>query len=486
MNFANAPILVVGDAMLDHYISGDATRVSPEAPVPVVSKKRAWITPGGAANVARGLARLGCEARLAGFAANDAPGQALRRELAADGVACALVDAGSRATTCKTRVLARGQQLLRVDEETVFPPTLEERVALRVNIQNLIKGCKAIIISDYGKGVFLSDHAGENICAEVIKLAREKAIPVLVDPKGVDWEKYAGAVCVTPNAAEFEKICAHVGLNAVGADAKTRRALADKIREKFRIERLLLTRGEKGMTLYEDDSEPLNAAAAKREVADVSGAGDTVIATLAACVAAGESWRESATIANAAAGVAVSKIGATPVSVAELTAALRADADESRVFSLEDARKKIGEWRARGDKIVFTNGCFDLLHPGHARLLNECAALGDRLVVGLNSDASVKRLKGPSRPIQDERSRAILLASQRAVDAVIIFDEDTPEKLIGAVRPDVLAKGSDYAIDQVVGANYVKSYGGQVRLIDLVPGHSTTGLVRRMGEKPCP
>lgn len=486
MNFAGVPILVVGDVMLDHYITGDASRVSPEAPVPVVIKKNSWIVPGGAANVARGLAQLGCEAKLLGFAANDAPGEALRREISSEGIQCSLIASQSRGTTCKTRIMAKGQQLLRVDEERASPPTLEEKVALRVTFKKLLAGCKAVIFSDYGKGVFLRDKNGESFASDAMRMAKEAGIPVLVDPKGLDWEKYAGAACVTPNSAEFIKICQTLGYDRGDADPKTRDALAKAVREKFHIDKLLLTRGEKGLILYEEDETPLQVAAAKREVADVSGAGDTVIATLAACVANGLPWRQSATIANAAAGVAVGKLGAAPVSANELNEVLNKNADGARLFSREETLKKIAQWRADGQKIVFTNGCFDLLHPGHASLLNQCAALGDRLVVGLNGDDSVKRLKGPTRPVQDERSRAIMLSSLRAVDAVVIFEEDTPENLIRAIRPDILAKGADYAIDEVVGADFVKSYGGQTRLINLVPGHSTTGLVRRMGEKPCP
>lgn len=483
MDFSGTTVLVVGDAMLDHYIAGDAERVSPEAPVPVVNKRRAWSVPGGAANVARGLARLGCDARLVGFAGQDAAGETLRKEIAAEGVKASLIPSRNRPTSCKTRIMALGQQLLRVDEEILMPPTLEETVALRKNFEQLLDGCRAVVLSDYAKGVLLADKNGVSVCPYIIDAAREAGVPVLVDPKGLNWERYAGASCVTPNTSEFIKIVESIRSRdaaEIREDARLRAALADDLCQKFNFSRLLLTRGPRGMELYAPNERPVRIPAAMREVSDVSGAGDTVIAVLTACAAAGLPWDESSRIANAAAGVAVGKIGTAPVSIGELNAALGEKNRAPGVYKLDDLLEKISEWRKKGLKIVFTNGCFDILHAGHVELLRKSAALGDKLIVGLNSDASVTRLKGPSRPVQSQENRAAVLASLGCVDAVVIFDEDTPEKLIQAARPDYLVKGGDYAPDEVVGASFMRSRGGQTRIVPLKEGLSTTNIINRI------
>ncbi|MBD5647848.1 MAG: bifunctional D-glycero-beta-D-manno-heptose-7-phosphate kinase/D-glycero-beta-D-manno-heptose 1-phosphate adenylyltransferase HldE [Desulfovibrio sp.] len=478
MDFSGTAILVVGDVMLDRYLVGDVTRISPEAPVPVVRLEKRWSVPGGAGNVARNLSRLGVTARLTGLVGDDAEGRSLTEAVAAEGIEAALAVSRERATTSKTRVLGHGQQLLRLDAERVGPLSEAELAPLREAVARLLPGSGAIIISDYGKGVFLRREDGDSLCAVIMDMAREARIPVLVDPKGADWARYAGAACVTPNMAEFRLAC---GL-AAGArpEAAERRELAEGLCRQYGFARLLLTRGARGMTLYAPGEAPVNIRAVVREVADVSGAGDTVIATLAACVAGGLGWADSAAVANAAAGVAVGKAGTAPVSVAELNEALRQGRDNPKLYSVPALARKLEEWRRKGERIVFTNGCFDLIHPGHVALLRQAAALGDRLVVGLNADASVKRLKGPERPIQDEMSRALVLAALQMVDAVVLFGEDTPERLIRAVSPDVLVKGSDYRVEDVVGADFVLGRGGEVRLVDLVDGCSTTGLVRKM------
>lgn len=482
MDFSGVEVLTIGDVMLDYYITGVATRVSPEAPVPVVSKRSSWSVPGGAANVARGLARLGCTSRLVGLIGADAPGETLRQQTLAEGIRAGLVKSSSRPTTCKTRILAHGQQLLRVDEETIQKPDLEEKVALRVNLEDQIRDCQALIISDYAKGVLLPGRDGTSMASIALEMAKARAIPVLVDPKGTDWSRYRGATCVTPNTAEFIKVCEAQGLWSGEGEpgSAERKHLAEELCRKFDLGLLLLTRGARGMTLYQPGRAPENIRAVMREVADVSGAGDTVIATLAACAAKGESWEEAARIANAAAGIAVTKLGATPVSISELNQALEEKGANPKLFTVRELEERIAQWRRQGQRIVFTNGCFDLLHPGHISLLKQSAALGDRLIVGLNSDASVRRLKGPERPIQDEKSRALLLTALQSVDAVVLFGEDTPEQLIHAVRPDVLVKGSDYRIKDVAGADFVQSYGGHVQLINLVEGFSTTDLARRI------
>lgn len=478
MDFNGIRVLVVGDVMLDHYIASRVERISPEAPVPVARVGKRWSAPGGAANVARNLARLGAQARLAGLAGQDEAGKALRQELAAEGVEEGLALSATRRTTCKTRVIAQGQQLLRLDEEQCDALQPEESAALREKALALLPGCGAVVLSDYGKGVLLPPSEGESLCALLIAAARREHIPVLVDPKGADWGRYAGAQCVTPNSAEFAAICGRD--HPARLHRREREDLAGEVREEYGFERLLLTRGARGMILFEKDRPPLYIRAAVREVADVSGAGDTVVATLAACVAKGLDWERSARIANAAAGVAVGKMGTAPVSLAELNQALREEADNPKLYARPALLEKIEDWRRRNESIVFTNGCFDLLHPGHVSLIRQCASLGDRLVVGLNSDASVRRLKGPGRPIQNEESRALLLAALQGVDAVTLFDEDTPLDLIRMVRPDVLVKGSDYTEDTVVGADFVRACGGRVHLADLVKGCSTTNLVRSM------
>jgi len=478
MNFDGVRVLVVGDVMLDHYIAGQVKRISPEAPVPVVSVAKRWSVPGGAANVARNLVRLGVDVAVAGVVGQDAAAADLRAALAAEGIVDGLTASASRRTTCKTRVLAQGQQLLRLDEEVRAPLSAEEADTLKSGLISLLQGRQAVILSDYAKGVLLEAANGVNLCRFVIDEARRLGIAVLVDPKGSDWQRYAGAHCVTPNAGEFDVAC---GLEpGAKLDRSRRESLAAELRARHGIERLLVTRGPKGMALFSPDDAPVYCRAAVREVADVSGAGDTAIATLAASVGKGLPWAESMHLANAAAGVAVGKMGTAPVSLAELNEALREQADNPKLFDLPNLVEKIEEWRRKGESIVFTNGCFDLLHPGHISLIRQSAAQGDRLIVGLNSDASVRRLKGPTRPIQNENSRALLLAALSDVDAIVLFDEDTPLELITALHPDVLVKGSDYTIGSVVGAEVVQQAGGRVYLARLVDGCSTTGIVRKI------
>ncbi|MDR2744861.1 MAG: D-glycero-beta-D-manno-heptose-7-phosphate kinase [Desulfovibrio sp.] len=477
MNFCGARILVVGDVMLDNYIVCRVNRISPEAPVPVAHVRERWSVPGGAANVARNLARLTAEALLVGLVGRDEAGRELRGLLEKEKIGDGLVFSGARATIRKTRIMAQGQQLLRFDEEEIAPPTPEEYGRLSEKVREYLPGCKAVILSDYGKGALSAMPEGRSLCAFVISRARGHNIPVLVDPKGVDWGRYAGAQCVTPNSAEFAAVC---GLSFED-DRARREKQAMSLCGRFAFERLLVTRGPKGMALFEGGGEPYYIRDAAREVADVSGAGDTAIAALGACVATGFGWRESARIANAAAGIAVGKAGTAPVSLAELSQALHENAQNPKLHTLDALRDRVEEWRRGGESVIFTNGCFDLLHPGHVSLIRQCVALGDRLVVALNSDASVRRLKGASRPVQDEQSRALLIAALRGVDAVILFDGDTPLALIEALRPDVLVKGADYTEQTVVGADAVKAYGGRVHLARLAEGCSTTNLVRRMG-----
>lgn len=478
MDFSHVRALVVGDCMLDEYVSGQVMRISPEAPVPVVKKEKQWFAPGGAANVARNLARLGVDVALAGIAGMDHAGDVLKQTLRGENIEDVLLYTGERATICKTRVLSQGQQLLRVDDETIASPDLAMYEALYQRCLSALEGRNVLVLSDYAKGVLLDVKNGDNLAKALIEAARTKQIPVVVDPKGGLWQRYQNADCVTPNSREFHVACNHKVHEAY--DPETRKRNAESLCREFGLAHILLTRGARGMALFTPGEEPLYIKAAEREVCDVSGAGDTVIAVLAACIGKGLDWAESARLANLAAGVAVGKMGTAPVSIAELNQVVGEHAENPKLLALPALLEKVEDWRRKNESIVFTNGCFDLLHPGHISLIRQSAGQGDHLIIGLNSDSSVRRLKGEARPIQDEQSRALLLAALRGVDAVVLFDADTPYDLISRIRPDVLVKGSDYSLETVVGADVVQSYGGKVYLANLVDGCSTTSLVRRM------
>lgn len=478
MDFAHVRVLVVGDCMLDEYISGQVMRISPEAPVPIVKKEKQWFAPGGAANVARNLARLGVDVALAGIAGTDHAGDLLKQALRDENIGDAVLYRGGRTTICKTRILSQGQQLLRLDDECVAAPDVPLYDSLYQRCVVAMQRCNVLVLSDYAKGVLLDAPGGANLATALIEAAHDRHIPVLVDPKGGLWQRYRNADCVTPNSREFHVACNHKVHEAY--DPETRQHNAESLCQEFGLAHILLTRGARGMALFTPGEDPLYIKAAEREVCDVSGAGDTVIAVLAACVGKGLGWVESARLANLAAGVAVGKMGTAPVSIAELNQVIGEHAENPKLLALPVLLEKVEDWRRKNESIVFTNGCFDLLHPGHISLIRQSASQGDHLIIGLNSDSSVRRLKGETRPIQDEQSRALLLAALRGVDAVVMFDTDTPLELISQIRPDVLVKGSDYSLETVVGADVVQSYGGKVYLANLVDGCSTTSLVRRM------
>lgn len=475
MNFSHTHILVLGDVMLDEYIAVNVNRISPEAPVPVAVMRDRWYVAGGAANVARNLAGLGCGVTLAGRYGRDAAGTVLAGLLSEDGIENRL-HAAADPTIQKTRVIAQGQQMLRLDQEKPTSLTAKHYAELRSALWEVVPRCHAVILSDYAKGVLGRMADGTCLAQEAISLSLKQGIPVCVDPKGNDWGRYAGASCVTPNASEF---AAMVGESLSGRMEMEARA-AD-LCARHQIKRLLVTRGGKGMALLEADAPPLYIKAKAREVIDVSGAGDTVIAVLAACRALGLPWADAAQWANRAAGVVVSKSGTSPVTKEEFDGLTAPGKGSPKIISRERLLGLVAAWRRGGASIVFTNGCFDLLHKGHVRLINEAAAQGDRLIVGLNTDDSVRRLKGPNRPVQDEQSRALLVAALENVDAVILFDDNTPLELIRAIAPDVLVKGGDYTPQTVVGADVVIAGGGQVYLVELAEGFSTTQLVDRIG-----
>jgi D-beta-D-heptose 7-phosphate kinase/D-beta-D-heptose 1-phosphate adenosyltransferase len=477
--FAKSRILVVGDLMLDRYLWGDVERISPEAPVPVFRVKEKTEVPGGAGNIVSNLTGLGCLVTLVSVCGDDDAGQRLSDILGNQKVRQLILKDRMRPTITKTRAIARSQQLLRLDEEQTLP--LFQEVSKKV-IELAKEACSendAIILSDYGKGVLSSP----DVCEAIIRYGRMRNMNVMVDPKGRDWERYHGATCITPNTSEMELV--YGGM--IRDEDQLWLAMREVI-ERYDLSRLLVTRGAKGMAAMERSMDGFLIPTMAREVYDVSGAGDTVIATLTAAVTAGYPFTEAARLANMAAGIVVGKVGTQPITRMELETSIRMNGFEScaafsgKITSLMAAETLIKAWKSASQRIVFTNGCFDLLHPGHIHLLNSAKGLGDRLVVGLNSDASVRRLKGPTRPILDERARASLLGSLDSVDLVVVFDEDTPENILKVLKPDVLVKGDDYSAGDVVGREIVESYGGEIHLIPVLKGFSTTNLTQQILE----
>jgi D-beta-D-heptose 7-phosphate kinase/D-beta-D-heptose 1-phosphate adenosyltransferase len=472
--FHAARILVIGDVILDRYVTGTVHRLSPEAPIPVLRPANDRCTLGGAANVALNIATLGGQAILIGVIGNDSAGDTVERLVnATAGISPALVRIANRPTTCKTRFMTGSHQLLRLDEETTTPLDAAGLAAIMAAVERSLDAAGVIVLSDYAKGV-LCDGA----LAAILACATRAGKLVIADPKRPDFAAYRGAAILTPNEHEVRVATRIEADHDAEADRAGRVAL-----EATGGEAVLVTRSAKGLTLVCRDRDALHIPTRALEVADVSGAGDTLVAALAVALGAGAGLPEAAMLANATAGISVGKQGTATVSRQELLHALHLDelvATDRKVASLEEAVEKIAEWHRRGLKVGFANGCFDLIHPGHVRLLSEARGACDRLIVALNSDASVKRLKGPSRPLQNEMARATVMASMAPVDLVILFDEDTPLEMIQALRPDILVKGSDYTVDQVVGGDLVQSWGGKVVLVTLREGHSTTGTIRRM------
>jgi D-beta-D-heptose 7-phosphate kinase / D-beta-D-heptose 1-phosphate adenosyltransferase len=471
----HARILCVGDVMLDHYVYGQVERVSPEAPIPILRVERETRTPGGAGNVLRNLQALGAQTCFVSVIGNDSAGREINRLIAEPGnvEAHILVEAG-RVTTVKTRYIAANQQMLRADRESAAPLGAYVRADFLRLIEQAIGEHDVVIVSDYAKGTM-----GAGVAAAVIAAAGAAGKPVVVDPKGTDYSAYRGASVLKPNRREL----ALATRMPVGTEAEIV-AAASALIAQGAFGAVLVSLSEDGMILVEADGAVHPLVAAAREVFDVSGAGDTAIATLAAGLAGGLSLIEAARLANLAAGIVVGKIGTAVTHASELREAL-ADAEhgDNKTRPPELALEQVERWRARGLTIGFTNGCFDLLHPGHVALLAQARAACDRLVVGRNSDTSVARLKGPSRPVQPEAARAAVLASLASVDLVVIFAEDTPLALIEAIRPDILVKGADYRVEEVVGADLVQAYGGKVLLADLVAGHSTTATIKKIGTR---
>jgi D-beta-D-heptose 7-phosphate kinase / D-beta-D-heptose 1-phosphate adenosyltransferase len=468
----SARVLCIGDVMLDHYVYGQVERVSPEAPIPVLNIEREMKTLGGAGNVLRNLSALGAQTSFVSVVGNDDAGREISRLLEQeDGAEVHLLVQPARSTTLKTRYIAANQQLLRADRETAIPldPFIREDL-LRL-ARELVAGQSVVIVSDYAKGVLT-----EGVALEIIRAAREAGARVVVDPKGGDHIRYRGADLVKPNRREL----AHAtGMPVASQDDVV--AAAGALIERCGFGSVLASLGQEGMVLVGTDGTFYAQRAEVREVYDVSGAGDTVVATLAAALGAGIDPVDGARLANIAAGIVVGKIGTAVVHPSELGAWIegRDIYATDKVVPRSHALDQVERWRRQGLRVGFTNGCFDLLHPGHVSLLRQAKAACDRLVVAINSDASAARLKGPTRPVQTESARAEVLASLAAVDLIIVFDEDTPLELIRALRPQLLVKGADYRFEEVVGGDIVTAAGGEVMLAQIMPGYSTTATIAR-------
>jgi D-beta-D-heptose 7-phosphate kinase/D-beta-D-heptose 1-phosphate adenosyltransferase len=462
------PVLVLGDVMRDRHIHGQVKRISPEAPVPVVNLEREDHSPGGAGNVAATLASLGCDVTLAGLIGTDEEGTQLRESLRSKGVRrLSLVERPELETICKTRILSEThQQLIRLDRDGEREDYARLEEDLLDQAMPLVECQGAVVLADYEKGAITP-----GVSREVIRRCRERGIPCIVDPKKADFGAYCRATIVTPNLMEAERA---IGRTLLDDEAVTQ--AADELRNVLGLAALLITRGPEGMSLSTGDGVQ-HIPAQTRDVADVTGAGDTVVAVLAACLGSGWPISDACKIANVAAGIAVGHPGTYVVHGEELETAW--NGLPPKILGWETSRRRLNEVRRRGRKVVFTNGCFDILHAGHLSSLEGAKKLGDFLVVGLNSDASVRDLEGDSRPVISQRNRASLLAGLACVDLVVLFDEPTPEALIKVLEPDILVKGGDYAIDQIAGADYVRGRGGRVVTLPLVPGLSTTAILNK-------
>lgn len=465
-NFSQTRLLVVGDVMLDRYWHGDSYRISPEAPVPVVNIAEQHERPGGAANVALNIAELGAKVSLLAVTGNDEIANRLQQLLQDRHIHCDFQRLNDYPTISKLRILSRHQQLLRLDFEQCFSDIDDH--AFASSYQQLLADCDAVILSDYNKGVLAKPQA-------LIQAACALNKPVIVDPKGTNFEKYQGASIITPNLAEFEAVVGKIK-NLSDLEQK-----GENLRQHLQLEALLITRSEQGMSLLRKDLPPLHLPTHARDVYDVTGAGDTVVSLLGCVLAQHKDWIKATQLANLAAGLVVAKSGTASVSPAELQQALNAtDPHLGGIFALEALIQQRELARQQHKTVVMTNGCFDILHAGHVHYLEQAKQLGDYLIVAVNDDASVKRLKGNSRPVNDLNARMQVLKGLAAVDWVIAFSEDTPEHLICQILPDILVKGGDYQVHEIAGHDCVQAAGGQVSILDFVDKHSTTGLIERL------
>jgi D-beta-D-heptose 7-phosphate kinase / D-beta-D-heptose 1-phosphate adenosyltransferase len=466
-DFTKARILIVGDVMLDRYWYGDTSRVSPEAPVPVVKVKQIEERAGGAGNVALNAAKLGAHVTLIGITGNDAAAQSLEDSLTTAGINCKLHRIADSPTITKLRVLSQNQQLIRLDfEKDALESHTDELLGIfKAELANV----DAVILSDYGKGTL--NHRSKDF----IKMARKANIPIFVDPKSTDFSVYHNATVITPNFKEFQAV---VGTCKNEEDVIQK---ANTLVKKHKLDALLITRGEHGMTLIERKKEPLNIPTHAQEVYDVTGAGDTVIAAFAASMASGLNLIESMKLANTAAGIAVSKLGSATVSVAELCRNLSSYTDG--IMAEEQLLSAIEDAHISGEKVVMTNGCFDILHAGHVHYLEQAKKLGDRLIIAVNDDASVAKLKGENRPINNLEKRMQVLAGLKSVNWVVPFSEETPERLINKLLPDILVKGGDYKPEEIAGADAVLKNGGEVKILGFIDGCSTTSVIENIKDR---
>lgn len=464
--FSQAKVLVLGDVMLDRYWFGSTNRISPEAPVPVVKVQQNEERAGGAANVAMNIAALNVPVKLLGLIGQDEAGNALTQLLQKQQICCDFVQLAQFPTITKLRILSRHQQLLRLDFEEDFQQVNEQ--SLLEKLQSAVKNYGALILSDYGKGTL-------NQVQHMINIARQANVPVLIDPKGTDFERYRGATLLTPNMAEFE---------AVVGKCESEQDIIEKglaLIQRFDFTALLVTRSEKGMTLLRPNQPAFHLATEAKEVFDVTGAGDTVISVLATALADGRSFEEACYLANVAAGIVVGKLGTSTVSTVELENAIHSRTQNGfGIMTEKELKQAVLLAKQRGEKIVMTNGCFDILHPGHVSYLANARKLGDRLIVAVNSDDSVKRLKGELRPINGLQARMDVLAALASVDWLVAFDEDTPQRLIGEILPDLLVKGGDYRPEEIAGSQEVWANGGDVQVLNFENGNSTSNIINKI------
>ncbi|GAB1438122.1 bifunctional D-glycero-beta-D-manno-heptose-7-phosphate kinase/D-glycero-beta-D-manno-heptose 1-phosphate adenylyltransferase HldE [Providencia sp.] len=465
-DYSQAGVLVVGDVMLDRYWHGPTNRISPEAPVPVVKVTMVEERPGGAANVAMNIASLGANSRLVGLTGIDDAAKALTESLNSVQVSCDFVAIPTHPTITKLRVLSRNQQLIRLDFEEGFDNVDVQPMLER--IEQALPHIGALVLSDYAKGALTH-------VEKMIALANKAAVPVLIDPKGSNFERYRGATLLTPNMSEFEAI---VGPCKNNQDVEEK---GMKLLQSLELTALLITRSEQGMSLIRRDEAPLHLPTQAQEVFDVTGAGDTVIGVLAASIASGRPLHEACALANAAAGVVVGKLGTSTVSPIELENAIRGRADNGfGVMTESELKQAVADARQRGERVVMTNGCFDILHAGHVSYLANARKLGDRLIVAVNSDASTRRLKGETRPVNPLEQRMTVLGALGAVDWVVAFEEDTPQRLIAEVLPDILVKGGDYRPEDIAGSAEVWAAGGEVKVLNFEDGISTTNIIKNI------
>ena len=468
----NLKIAVIGDVMVDRYVFGDVSRISPEAPVPVNRVSSVKEVLGGAGNVASNLANLDCHVYLGAVAGVDDHGRVLDKLLIADGIdTSGLIYDNNRSTITKMRILGDRQQMMRLDFETITPITTDEEERLISWLDGLCQqGLQGIVISDYGKGVCTS-----TLLQEVFRLAHTYNVQTIVDPKGADWSKYDGATCITPNVKELGESLGRVIPNE---DASVIEA-AKEVLGKLNIQYIIGTRSAKGITVVVKDGRTWHNPATQQDVFDVSGAGDTVVAMMISCLASGLSMRLALHIANGAAGIVVSKVGTYPIhrqELIDLWRSVRQLTASSPLYTKEEMKALIDKWQSMDETVVFTNGCFDILHRGHITYLQEAAQLGRHLIIGLNSDASVRRLKGETRPIVSEDDRAALLSALQCVDGVVLFEEDTPAELLAYLRPNILVKGGDYKKEEIIGRESVD----EVAVLSFKEGYSTSDIVKKI------